>query len=180
MTIGLAVACFLAVPAHGGVTVLSEQYHASGETAAAWKFGAYAETMDSMGWASASSSFVFTVDSPILIITIVGDLWARAFPDTNGGISYSLTDNLTNEIIGCKSWSLSNTDDIGQAWGRTIEESTTYDLVTGNEYKLLLSADVTNADGSFAYLGAVLIPEPSSLMLLSFGGVGALFYRRRI
>jgi hypothetical protein len=214
MTIGLALACFLVVPAYSSVTILEEQYHCSGETewgspetgyshtdsspvsgsriddwggasSSAWKFGARAQTGASREWASAHSTFVFTVDQPILIIEIFGDLYSTAFPDTEGGISYSLTDILTNEIIGSQRWSLSSADkrlykDGGYDWARTIDESVTYNLVTGNQYKFFLSANVGNADGTYSYLEAVLVPEPSSLLLLSFGGLCVLLHRRRV
>jgi len=208
ITIVLTVACFLTVPAYSGVTVLWEQYQCSGDPedtfyappysitdsspvsasnytaySSAWKFGASASTMGNKGWASASSTFVITVDVPILIIMIDGNLDATGFPDTQGGISYSLTDNFTGGIIGGKSWIPSMRDRIGDdstgRWARTVQEYTTYDLVIGNPYKLLISANVTNADGSHASIRAVLIPEPSSLLLLSIGALRGLFLRRR-
>jgi hypothetical protein len=205
MAIGLAVACFSALPAYSSVTISWEQYHVSGETSpylpipsysitdsnpisgndgwsaysSAWKFGASASTGDSMGRAGASSTFVFTVDKPILIIKFAGSLWARAHPDIQGGISYSLTENLTNSVISNRTWSLTGDDFKGQWFSRDIDESTIHNLTTGNQYKLLISANVTHAEGSHAYLNAVLVPEPSSLMLLSFGGLGGLFLRRR-
>jgi hypothetical protein len=211
MTLVLALAYYLVTPAYSSVTILSEQYHCSGETmvgspetgyshtdslpvyssrndewggasSAAWKFGAMASTGTASEWASASSTFVFTVDKPILIIKITGNLWSHVFADIWGGISYSLTDNLTNEIIGSRSWSLSDEDEneIEGWWERSIEESTTFNLINGNRYRLLLSANVTNADGSDARIEAVLIPEPSSFLLTSIGALYGLLIRRRV
>ncbi len=208
---GLAVLCFLAIPANGSVTILWEEYHCSGETywgipetgysytdstpvsaskiddwggawSSAWMFGAMAGTGASREWASSSSTFVFTVAKPTLIIEILGNLYSTAFPDTHGGISYLLTDNLTNSIIGSRSWSLTYDDMYpdGYGWVRSIEDSATYHLVAGNEYKLFISANVTNADGTDAYIEAILIPESSPLVLLTIGGIGGLVLRRRI
>lgn len=210
MIIGLLAAYSFTLPAYGVVTILSEHYHVSGATplyspetayhntgpnpisgddsfsasSQAWRFGAKAETVTDDGWARATSTFVFTVDQPILTIKFTGYLWARAFPDISGGISYLLTENLTNNTIESQSWSLSDDDEIGGemgggAWERTIEEFRIYNLIAGNEYKLLLAAEVTNADGSYASLETVLAPEPSSILLLGLGASCRLFHRRR-
>lgn len=206
-----ALYIFLMASTSGAVTILEENYHCSGETvsgeiefgynlngftpvsgsrvdewgaafSSAKKFGAKAQTLASSERASATSTFVFVVDSPILIINFTGDVCSTAFPE--GKISFLLADYLTHHVIGAQEWQLDDPDPgtyrMDTRWERMINESATFHLIVGNRYQLVLSADVGSADGAGAELNAVLIPEPKAILFVGISTLIAVFRRRRL
>jgi hypothetical protein len=210
--ISLVAGYLLILSSYGGITILQEEYHCSGDTngelpdtsysytdsspvsgfksdrwggtqSSAYKFGATAETGASREWAMAYSKFVFSVNTPILILLVKADMYSTAYPHREGEkVSFLLTDNLTNSAIESKQWSLKEADrpdEWNTGYVRTINESFSYSLITGHEYCLLITSNVTNSDGVYSYIDVEVIPEPSSTVLLCLGALGFATRRRR-
>lgn len=197
------VAVVLVVPAYCGVTSLRQQHHvsgvgyygeeydltdtvpisgsASGVGSSAGNFLVSAYESAERGHASANSTYIFTIEQPILEISLNGYLRSEAEPA--GHIGYSLSDYTTGGVIGSQSWSLSYENGywLGSSWEgpfrRRISQTMSFALIVDHEYAINLSADSGNFDGSSVNLAVVLIPEPASILLM---GLGVLLTSRKL